>query len=609
MNIYVIPPLLSLIVSAVIISIALFKGRLQRENIVFIAQCLCWSLLSPIFLAHQIFRGDIDLIIRIERSIHIFYAFSPAVSLLYYYTVAGIKSRYIVRSAFIISFLFSLTTQSEYYIYGLHEYSWGYMAKGGISFIAFGFFAAIVLIYVSVSFLRRIKAEENRIVRLKLKYIVSSFCISALLTLMNYPAIVGIDFYPVGNFSFIPLAFIAYGVLKYRLIDFSSMFQITTVWAAISAMIAVPNLVIFYYMQNFINSADYGTLFVLAALCFFLNYQYFRRVQPLIDRFLNREKLRLRQLQINFIDKAYSLRLSDELINEFTGFIKQALAFDTVTFRLYRSAAEKITGDSASPPPLSKEAVQWVINLNSLIDRDIMTRSSAQTGPAEELLRLFEKNLAAYILPLIYHGEIIALVYLPEKPGDSYLTPDEISFLKNIKYSASVSLANSLLYSDLAELKNSLEVRVKERTAELESSMNALSGVIDKLKNEDKERVVSYFTRKKLDEAVEYIEKNFREEITRESIAEMMNLNSDYLGRSFKKITGRNINDYINDLRIKKACELLSSSDETIIDIAFESGFESLPTFYRIFKKFTGEPPVNYRQKYKKTESVPGQAQ
>lgn len=79
-----------------------------------------------------------------------------------------------------------------------------------------------------------------------------------------------------------------------------------------------------------------------------------------------------------------------------------------------------------------------------------------------------------------------------------------------------------------------------------------------------------------------------------------MNMNGDYLGKMFKKITDKNISDYITECRLKKACELLINSEDNIIDIAFSVGFESLPTFYRVFKKIIDETPISYRIKYQK---------
>jgi AraC-like DNA-binding protein len=99
----------------------------------------------------------------------------------------------------------------------------------------------------------------------------------------------------------------------------------------------------------------------------------------------------------------------------------------------------------------------------------------------------------------------------------------------------------------------------------------------------------------KLDLAVEYIYCNYHEDISRENLAAHVGLSPSYFGRLFKIHTGRKFGDYINDLRVRRAAELLRSTDRVIIEIAFEPGFESLRTFNRVFMNTTGKTPSEYR--------------
>lgn len=102
----------------------------------------------------------------------------------------------------------------------------------------------------------------------------------------------------------------------------------------------------------------------------------------------------------------------------------------------------------------------------------------------------------------------------------------------------------------------------------------------------------------KISSILKHIEENYALDISRESLAEEFNLNPDYLGKIFKSATGKKIGEYINELRIKNAAEKLSSTDALIIDIAYSTGFESLRTFNRAFKKETGISPMEYRERF-----------
>ena len=69
----------------------------------------------------------------------------------------------------------------------------------------------------------------------------------------------------------------------------------------------------------------------------------------------------------------------------------------------------------------------------------------------------------------------------------------------------------------------------------------------------------------------------------------------EYISRLFKSATGKNISDYIIDMRINYACNLLRNSSMDVMEISFECGFENLSTFYHHFSPRVGMPPKRYR--------------
>ncbi len=111
---------------------------------------------------------------------------------------------------------------------------------------------------------------------------------------------------------------------------------------------------------------------------------------------------------------------------------------------------------------------------------------------------------------------------------------------------------------------------------------------------------VSDENREKLDKTIVYIKENFRSDISREGLAESVGLHYDYFGKLFKIYTGMKIGEYINQLRINEAAELLAASDQKVIDIAFNVGYESLSTFYRVFQSIKGESPTEWQERHKK---------
>jgi AraC-like DNA-binding protein len=108
--------------------------------------------------------------------------------------------------------------------------------------------------------------------------------------------------------------------------------------------------------------------------------------------------------------------------------------------------------------------------------------------------------------------------------------------------------------------------------------------------NKSTGETISYKLENKIQLAKDYIEKNYQYNISKHDIATVVDLNADYFARLFKQLTGENIGDYINRIRIANASELLIATDKKIIEKPFDVGFEDLSTFNRNFFKFLKNP-------------------
>jgi len=92
-----------------------------------------------------------------------------------------------------------------------------------------------------------------------------------------------------------------------------------------------------------------------------------------------------------------------------------------------------------------------------------------------------------------------------------------------------------------------------------------------------------------------YVQDHLEQDLSLVRLAEVSRLNPSYLSRLFKRVTGINLNTYIQDARLDKAAELLRESDYKIYEIAKLSGYEYPPYFTKIFRKSLGMSPQQYR--------------
>jgi AraC-like DNA-binding protein len=93
----------------------------------------------------------------------------------------------------------------------------------------------------------------------------------------------------------------------------------------------------------------------------------------------------------------------------------------------------------------------------------------------------------------------------------------------------------------------------------------------------------------------QFVETNFQKSIDTQQIANEVNLSLPAFCRYMKKTTKLTYTDFVNQYRIQYAKKLLIQ-DKNVTEACFESGYESLSYFNRIFKKWTGETPSGFRK-------------
>ena len=101
-----------------------------------------------------------------------------------------------------------------------------------------------------------------------------------------------------------------------------------------------------------------------------------------------------------------------------------------------------------------------------------------------------------------------------------------------------------------------------------------------------------------------YIAKNYMDEIRLNTLADIAGMSPSAFSRFFKLHTGRNLSDYIIEMRLGYASRMLVDTARSIAEISFQSGFNNLSNFNRIFKKKKGCSPSEFRENYHKTRVI-----
>lgn len=94
---------------------------------------------------------------------------------------------------------------------------------------------------------------------------------------------------------------------------------------------------------------------------------------------------------------------------------------------------------------------------------------------------------------------------------------------------------------------------------------------------------------------VQYISQHFKEPLTLSLTAQQLNVSKYHLSRIFSQKLHMNFNEYLNQIRLDYAMALIRTTKHTFTYISLESGFENQRTFNRVFRRFYGKAPSEFR--------------
>ncbi len=96
--------------------------------------------------------------------------------------------------------------------------------------------------------------------------------------------------------------------------------------------------------------------------------------------------------------------------------------------------------------------------------------------------------------------------------------------------------------------------------------------------------------------AMHYIGENYRDQIRLQELASLTGMTPNSFCRYFKSQLGKTLFQFLIEMRVKTACNLLLENKQTIKQICFESGFQNFSSFHKYFKNITGTTPLNYQK-------------
>lgn len=192
------------------------------------------------------------------------------------------------------------------------------------------------------------------------------------------------------------------------------------------------------------------------------------------------------------------------------------------------------------------------------------------------------------------------VVYFSPSLLDHLLEPDD---LKQVQALIKKSLRGLLIYGETKEvaIEKLSGITEKDGVSQLIDFLVILHTLLqtreikylagDKFINTYNERDTG-----RINSVYQFLMQHFKEDIQLDEIAKIAHMAPTAFCRFFKQRTNKTFSHFLNELRIKHACDLLNNPDKLITEISYESGYHNPANFNKFFKEITGTTPSEYRK-------------
>ena len=194
------------------------------------------------------------------------------------------------------------------------------------------------------------------------------------------------------------------------------------------------------------------------------------------------------------------------------------------------------------------------------------------------------------------------IAYVIQFPKSIFVNHEEfkplIRLFNKAKYGLHFPNATEAVYQKILKLNSLSPIK----------RFNMLIDILDTLNNSKEFKSLSEVSfadtqsmnkqQSRISKVTSYIISHYDKDLSLGQAADLIGMTPSAFSRWFKQSVGKTFVNYLNNIRIERACQQLIQTDLTVKQIAFRSGFDSIGNFNRTFKKYKSETPIIYRKNY-----------
>jgi AraC-like DNA-binding protein len=192
--------------------------------------------------------------------------------------------------------------------------------------------------------------------------------------------------------------------------------------------------------------------------------------------------------------------------------------------------------------------------------------------------------------------------------GEGWIDSKEFKYIKKIHQLASkgIKFKEHIALQVKGKLLQAVTLRPFEKLISVLQILNELAQTdqYELLCEQGFSYNLNHLENERINTVYQYLRSNYKNKITLKDIASEVNMTEESFSRFFSKVMKKSFFTFVNEYRVNIICNLLNETDMNVNQTGYAAGYESLPFFYRQFKKFKSCSPQKYRAEFQKTGNI-----
>lgn len=481
---YSLPPFLTAALLAGIGLTALIgRGRRAPAGRLLALLCLLGTILYvDILINFNAPRASVAL--ATSRAAHLFYPFLLPLFIQFFHAYLGIQHRNLLeKCAYGYAVLIAVSAACGWIISGVRRFKFGFFGQSGPLFFLLAAGAALVTLYNGIIIYQAILHEKRSIQKNKLKYILCGFGLLGVLSSLNCLTVLGVAVYPPGAFGFIPLLIFASGLFRYDLLDMGVLLRKSLIYSVLTALLVAAYLVLIIPIQKLFKTSGLldTPLFPLAILILIaLGVGLLKNIiGQTVERLLSKDRYDFHRT-LRRVSQTIAMVLDEEKItNLLREIIIDAMKVKSCALFLMDPAgghyyAVASAGETVVSQGDVMAADTFFIRCLRRSERSLMKQQllgGAGRKHVDALLNEFETLGGEVILPMRFKEELKGFLVLGEKRSGEMFALQDLDLLEPLGCQSAVAIQNAHAYQALQTLNRTLEMKVAERTKNLQLAL------------------------------------------------------------------------------------------------------------------------------------------